>query len=112
MYDLLLQTSFFLSLGAIIYLLSRAIPRVTETGEVKHAQSRFDRFLMRLPLNKIDGRLNLFFEKILRRMRVSILKLDNLVNQYLNKFKRNSNKNETRERSNDLFEKINNGRKE
>ncbi len=104
MYDFLLQTIFFTSIGLIIYLMARAVPRVTEVGDTAHAPGRFDRFLSRLPLHTIDERINIFFEKFLRRMKVVIMKSDNLVNKYLGKLKKH-NKTQLPEISNSLFDK-------
>lgn len=104
MYDFLLQSTFFLSLGVIVYLLARAVPRVNEEGETAHAPGFFDRLLTKLPLREIDNWLNAFFEKFLRRLRVGLMKLDNLVNQYLSKFKKPNGASDKK----DLFQEINN----
>ncbi len=109
MYDFLLQSTFFLSLGVIIYLLARAVPRVNESGEAHHAPGFFDRLLTKLPLKEVDGWLNAFFEKFLRRLRVGLMKLDNLVNQYLKNFKKANGNGESKK---DLFQQLNNDKKE
>ena len=88
MYDFLLQSIFFLSLGVVIYLMARAVPRISESGEVIHAPSRFDRLLSRLPLARIDEKLNGFFEKFLRRLKVLIMRSDNFINNHLSKIKK------------------------
>ena len=90
MYDFLLQTSFFLSIGAILYLMARAVPRVSDAKPETHAPGVFDKLLSKLPLGALDERLEVFFEKSLRRVKVLILKLDNLINRYLGRFKKNS----------------------
>jgi hypothetical protein len=87
MYDLLLQISLFLSIAAVLYVLVRAVPRISETGERLHPAGKFDRVLGKLPLHQIDGHLNRFFEKTLRRLKVIILRADNTVNMRLNKIK-------------------------
>lgn len=92
MYDLVLQTSFFLGLGVVVYLLARAVPRVSDTGEPIHAPGAFDRALRKLPLEKIDKWLNALFEKILRKVRVMLLKLDNIVNASLGRLKKTNGK--------------------
>jgi len=107
-YDFLLQTIFFLSLGIIIYILARAVPRITETGKVIHAPGRFDKLLSRLPLKQIDEKVNVFFEKSLRKFKVSILKMDNFVDKSLTKVKNSNTNAELREKDKDLFKNINN----
>ena len=93
MYDFLLQTIVFASLGLVIFLLARTLPRLSEevaSTEVKNHY--FDRFIKKLPLEKIDSTLNSFIGKALRRTKIVILKVDNLLNRYLNKNKKNDAK--------------------
>lgn len=111
MYDFLLQMSFFLSLGVILYLMARALPRVDEVAEVHHAPGPFDRLLSKLPLKKIDERLDLFFEKFLRRLKVLVMRIDNAINSSLSRFKK-SNGNGTKENKPDLFQDLNSDKKE
>jgi len=112
MYDFLLQTSLFLSLGVIIYLLARAVPRVDEAGATIHSRGFFDRLLSRLPLKHIDERLTVLWEKFLRRAKVSILKLDNFINQKLGRLKKSEGSGAEKENRGNLFEKPNGDKKE
>ncbi len=91
MYDFFLQTSLFASLGVIIYLLARAVPRVNESGEMVHTHGRMDRILAKLPLEKIDARLRVIFEKTLRKTRIVTMKIDNAVHNRLTKLKKTEN---------------------
>lgn len=110
MYDFLLQSTLFLSLGAIIFLMARAVPRVDESGEARHPGGRFDRMLSKLPLREIDERLDLVLEKILRRLKIVVMKSDNIINSYLNRFKR---QNVTGADSKpDLFKELNGDKKD
>ncbi len=102
MYDFLLQISLFISLGIIIYLFARAVPRVDESGEVVHTHGRIDRFLAKLPLDKIDDRLNVILEKTLRKTRIFTMKVDNVIDDRLAKLKKNGNGVQVRQ---GLFEK-------
>lgn len=111
MYDFLLQTIFFVSLGVIIYMLARAVPRVTESGETVHTTDIFDRILSRLPLSKIDARLNLLIEKFLRRVKVWILKIDNLVNKRLKNIKSSEKNGGGKKTKIDFFDKISDDKK-
>lgn len=92
MYSLLLQLILFSSLGIILYLMARAMPRLDERKEVVHASGWFDRVLSRMPLAKVDANVNSFLEKMLRKMKVIVLKVDNLLNQYLNRVRRDNAK--------------------
>lgn len=88
MYDLILQLAVFLSLGAMIYLVSRALPRINDIEvEAKTPLARFDSFLAKLPLEKLDVIFGSFLEKFLRRFRVGVLRLDNWLNYKINQVK-------------------------
>ncbi len=88
MYNLILQLFLFSSLGTIIFLFARAVPRVTDEKEAVHPASFFDKILTRLPLATIDNAVNAFFEKTLRKSKVVVLKLDNIITGYLGRLKK------------------------
>ncbi len=86
MYDYIVQIALFGSLAVIVYLFARALPRIDRPDHVRTANA-FDRALAKLPIGKMDSAVNSFFERILRKMRVVIMKIDNFVNGYLNRLK-------------------------
>lgn len=91
MFKFILQIAIMLSLGAVIYLIARATPRINdEELRVKAAGVREPRFMNFL--EKIDARFKIYSEKFLRRVRVWILKLDNSVAQKLHRFKKEASK--------------------
>ena len=112
MYDFFLQLILFVSLGTVIYLVVRAVPRVTETGGVLHTPGRFDRLLSRLPLREIDDRLNIVFEKSLRLLKVWIMKGGNALDARLARLKTHLERQERKGESVGLFEKLNGDKKE
>lgn len=80
MYDFSINIALIISSGVIIYLLARALPRLEDTAPAPDvAPNAFERFMRRIPLSKIDAALSGFFEKWLRKMRVMVLKAENLV---------------------------------
>lgn len=89
MTDFILQLAVFLSLGAIVYILARAIPRIEE--EERTQNLFFGRLAAHLPVHKFDAALASFLEKNLRKMRVVLLKVDNGVSNFLGKIKTNGN---------------------
>ncbi len=91
MYNLLLNLIMFASLGVVIYLMARAVPRVNDAGEPAHAAGKIDRLLSRLPLGKIDAKLGALGEKTLRKLKVVLMRLDNLLTYRLNRMKKNGN---------------------
>lgn len=86
MYNFLLEMIFMSSLGIMIYLFGRALPRVNESQK-NGLVDVFRGFINKIPLEKIDSTLNKVFEKILRRIRVFILRIDNLVSSLLGRVK-------------------------
>ena len=89
MYDFIVQLVLVGSLGVMIYLLARALPRVTDDHGVMPA-GFFDRLVDRLPLERIDVAASSFFEKTLRKAKVLVLKMDNVINQYLEQVRKHS----------------------
>jgi hypothetical protein len=112
MFDFILQTILFISLALIIYLFARALPRVDDSGKVIHSKSIFDRILSRLPLREIDTRINTSFEKFLRKMKIVVMKSDNLINIRLDKIKKINTKNEDSGEEPNLFKEENSDTKE
>ncbi|MBI5148032.1 MAG: hypothetical protein HZA37_02670 [Parcubacteria group bacterium] len=85
MRDFILQFAFLTGIAAIIYVISRAVPRVNETeGESKNA---VDRWLASLPLEKADVIISASVEKILRRLKVTIMRFDNALNKHIGRIK-------------------------
>lgn len=90
MYDFILQTILILSLTVITFLFARALPRVEEESAGPGHADLLDHWLGRLPLEKMDAFVNSLFSKSLRRLRVIVLKLDNLIHGWLQKVKKAS----------------------
>ncbi|MEK7611795.1 MAG: hypothetical protein AAB407_00395 [Patescibacteria group bacterium] len=99
MYDFILQTSLFVSLGVVIYLLARAMPRVEEGAVIPHAPGFFDRSLQRLPLKKIDAWLNSSSVKMLRKARIFVMRFDNFVENRLSHLKETNDRAEEKRES-------------
>lgn len=94
MFDFILQIITFASLGFIVYLFARALPRISENEQAAAGKpDYFDKMMKKLPLGKIDSAINLFLGKILRKMKVILMKVDNLMNYYINKLRTKQNGN-------------------
>lgn len=89
MYDFIVHITLVGSMGIMIYLLARALPRVTEDEGVMPA-GVFDRLVEKLPLQRIDLMISAFFEKVLRKMKVLVSKFDNMINGYLAQVRKHS----------------------
>ncbi len=85
-YNFILQIVFFVGLGVVVYMIARGIPDAPE----EQPRGRFGRWVSSLPFDRIDSAISAFIEKILRKTKVAILKLDNLITGYLNRIRANN----------------------
>ena len=81
------------SLGFILYIFARALPRISDT-ETPHEGMLKTHWLMSY-IEKLDEWFLGFLEKFLRRLRVLILKFDNNLMKKLHRFKRETPKENT-----------------
>lgn len=90
MANFILQILLALSLGTMVFIFARAVPRVNEGdahSPTDALEKKLEQWIASLPLHKIDKGINLFLEKILRKLRILILKFDNIVHSILAKVK-------------------------
>ena len=87
MYNFILQITIMLSLAVMIYLAARVVPRVSEMPTPTNQKNHVDQLVKKIPLDKIDFFLNSLVAKFLRKSKIFVLKLDNLISNSLNKFK-------------------------
>ena len=79
MYELILQLVLMASLAVIVYLMALAVPRVNDSDGKGNGSDNSP-----LPLDKIDTLLNGLKDKILRRVKIVLMKTDNLISKQLN----------------------------
>ena len=92
MYNFIFQIAIMLSLGAMIYLIARKAPQIGD-DIVGQPKNKLDRLFVRLRLEKIDALLHNFLEKLLRKIKLFLMKLDNITNSYLERVKQYKPKN-------------------
>ena len=88
MYDLILRLLTFCSLGVMVYLLARALPRLSDGGSTEI--SFFDRLIDRLPLERIDLVITSLIARFLNRAKVIVARLDSIVNSYIEQIRLHS----------------------
>lgn len=76
-----------IGLGIMIYLVGRAVPRVSDDASSRSLIKTIRPF-GDLTLEKVDLALNSFLEKTLRKAKLLILRLDNAISGYLDKVKK------------------------
>lgn len=91
MTSFILEIIMVVSLGVVLYLFARALPRVDDVS-ISSQDAKFNSNKLSVYLEKIDEWLKIVFEKFLRRVKVLLLKLDNIVSKKLNKFKKEPQK--------------------
>lgn len=83
MFLFVLSDILMISVGAVLYLTVRALPRVAE--EQVDRQGLLDRWAHSELPEKIDATFEAFLVKLLRKLKVIILKLDNMLSRHLRK---------------------------
>ena len=91
MWKFIIQILLVSSLAAIIYIFARVLPRIDDTEFNKKAPRTNTHWFI-IYLEKADEWLKAYSEKFLRRIRVFILKLDNLIANKLHRFKKQTPK--------------------
>jgi hypothetical protein len=91
MYDFIFQIIIMLALTLMIYLAARALPRVSELPAQPSKRDYVGEIIKQIPFEKIDAFLNALAAKLLRKAKVFVLKIDNLISRYLNQLRTNGN---------------------
>lgn len=86
-------------LGIMIYLIARVAPRIGDdaTYDIKGQLNKLDKIFSHARFEKFDVIFNNIVEKGLRRLKLILMKLDNLTNDGLDRvksYKNNGKKNE------------------
>jgi len=89
MLQFILTTILMASLGTMLYLVARSLPRVGE--EVSDKKNFLDRLASSEIPEKIDTAFNGFLLKYLRKLKVVLLKIDNFITEKLKKISSDSN---------------------
>ena len=85
MFKFIVEMLIMVSLGTILYLLAKTMPRVDDRET--DIPSLKTHWIMGY-LEKADQKLKFYWEKTLRRSGIVILKLDNTINKKLNRLKK------------------------
>ena len=96
MFTFILNIVFMLSLGTILYIVARALPRVEEEAEKSDRRKGglLERWVTSEMPEKVDEFLSTFLSKLLRKFKVFLLKIDNSRGAHLKKNKPDSSRGE------------------
>ena len=95
LYSFVLEVIIFLGIGVIILILARALPRIENEVVVSSPRPRKNKILLffkNIPLDKIDDYLNLALHKMLRKLKIAIMRADNLITHKLKSTRSDSSK--------------------
>ena len=99
MYSFFLQIITVSSLGTILFIFARALPRMKEeTATIVVRVNRLDNLIAKIPFEKIDATFNSFFEKTLRKIRLAISRFDNFLTEKISHIRH------SKQKSNKTFE--------
>jgi len=105
MFDFILEITIVICIGGILYIFSRTLPRIGNEIEEK-GEKRISTHLILGYLEKIDEWIKVILEKTLRRVKVLILKFDNVVSEKLDRFKKEPRKEKEFELSSEEDEEV------
>ena len=84
MFQFVVTNILMVSLGIVLYLVARALPRVDESIPTHGPLGRW--VTSEIP-ERVDLALNSFLGKFLRRMKLFLLKIDNILTERIKKIK-------------------------
>lgn len=94
MFAFIFEIGIFVSFAVLILIALRALPRISnEVFTESHSRVRMHELM--IMLERVDDILKVLFEKFLRRLKVLIMKLDNIVTKKISKFKNERTKEKT-----------------
>lgn len=89
MFQFILTTVLMSSLGTMLYLVARSLPRLDE--KLSDKPGILERISSSEIPEKIDAAFNNFLSKFLRRVKVILMKIDNFINEKLKRVSPNGN---------------------
>lgn len=89
MLQFILTDILMISLGTILYLVARSLPRIEEEPATK--QNMFERWVSSEMPEKFDAAFNNFLLKFLRKLKLVLLKADNSITRHLKKIASSAN---------------------
>ena len=91
MFQFIITDIVMLSLGTLLYIVARSLPRIEEDRSEPKAHSLVDRLIHSEVPHKIDMALNAYAGKFFRKLKVFLMRLDNYLTEKLKKIHTNGN---------------------
>jgi hypothetical protein len=95
MFSLIPQIILLLCFGLIIWLIIKNLPKVKDERdghaiEINVFPEKGKKLIHKIPIEKIDAKVNSFLEKAIRRSRIILMKVDTYLQKHLNTLKNHS----------------------
>jgi hypothetical protein len=94
MYSLIPQILLLIGFGLILWLVIKNLPKIKDEEEIdekkvisQRFEERSQKLSKKIPIEKIDAKVNSFLEKFLRRSRVILMKVDTYLQRHLEALK-------------------------
>ena len=92
----ILNIVLMLALGTLVFLFVRAIPRVEDEDGQKHKRTIFEKWLVSELPERADIYLSNLFAKWIRKFKIFVMKIDNMLGSHLKKIKPHSLKSDVK----------------
>lgn len=95
MYSLIPQIFLLVGFGIILWLVIKNLPKIKDEDIKKNIQFsepriKKEKIVQKIPIEKIDAKVNSFLEKFLRRFRIILMKIDTYLQKHLETLKSHS----------------------
>lgn len=90
MWQFVFTNLFMISLGTILYLVARSLPRISGEDESRKP-NLLERWIMSDIPHKMDRTVNAYAGKLFRRLRIYVMRMDNFLTERLKKMNGNGN---------------------
>ncbi len=87
MLQFIITNVLMVSVGALLYLVIRTLPRIEPDPAGEKPKGFFEQLIVSKIPERVDGVFNSFAFKFLRRLKVILLKIDNVVGHQIKKVK-------------------------
>ncbi len=83
MFQFIVTNIFMVSCGVLLYFVIRTLPRIEPDNGVPDTKGFFERLIVSRIPERVDGAVNNFLFKFLRKTKVVLLKVDNVVGKQI-----------------------------
>ncbi len=83
MFQFIVTNIFMVSSGALLYFVIRTLPRIEPDNGAVEKKGFLERFIVSKIPERVDGAVNSFLFKFLKKFKITLLKVDNVVSRQI-----------------------------